>query len=34
MIEHEKIMWQNSENWKFIGSSQQLHKMNIAGFDS
>ena len=26
MLEHEKRMLQNSENWKFVGSSQQLLK--------
>ena len=26
MLEDEKNMWQKSENWKFVGSSQQLLK--------
>ena len=26
MLEHEKNMWQNSQNWKFVSSSQQLLK--------
>ena len=26
MLDHEKNMWQNSENWKFLSSSQQLLK--------
>ena len=26
MLEHEKNMYQNSENWKFLSTSQQLLK--------
>ena len=34
MLDNEKNMWQNSESWKFVGSSQQYTKMYLAGFDS
>ena len=27
MLEHEKNMWKNSENRKFVGSSQQLNRL-------
>ena len=26
ILEHKKNMWKNSENWKFVSSSQQLLK--------
>ena len=39
MLEHEKNMRQNSENWKFACSYNSFNyysitKMDIAGFDS